>query len=289
MKYLILIALCAFTQLSAQAQQTVEVYTYNQLPPYAYHNKQGELTGVYIDIVQTAVSRMPDYSLSFKVVPWSRAKKEAQLGHAFAILPPYFHAHDWFSVSTPKRPYIWPYSLPLYTQQDVVICTGQALQQPRIHYPNDFKGLRFAMWRGDGRAGEAFQKMLTQHEISVVYVDSIKEAAQSLVYSRADCTVTSKLPFNWSLSQIKQTPNYKKYTQLRQPVELKQALVISNNPGHLGYTDINDEINFPFKKDFVIKFDIEIYKMQRSGELQGIVNKYLKPATQSASNANGSF
>ncbi len=44
----------------------------------------------------------------------------------------------------------------------------------------------------------------------------------------------------------------------------------------LGYTDIDDEKNFPFKKDFSIKFDIEIYKLKRSGGIQEIVDQFIK-------------
>ena len=102
----------------AFSEQRVDIYTYDVLPPYAYRNDQGELTGVYIEIVKVAIARMPGYTAKFHVVPWERAKVSAKHGKAFAILPPYFHAHDWLTDSEPKRPYIWPYSLPLYTQQD---------------------------------------------------------------------------------------------------------------------------------------------------------------------------
>ena len=256
----------------AYPAQPIEIYTYDVLPPYAYRDEQGQLTGVYIEIVKTAVSRMPGYSLTYKVQPWARAKIAVKFGKAFAILPPYFHAHDWLTETKPKRPYIWPYSLPLYTQKDIVICNTEVMTQPRNNYPEDFEGLSFIMWRGDGRAGGAFDNMVSEKRIRVTLVDSIKDKIKLLLLGRFDCTVTSKLPFYWDVSQLKKSGKLK---PLKEAVQLKQVAVISRNDGYLGYSDIDAEKNFPYKKDFSIKFDIEIYKMKQSGELNDIVNRFV--------------
>jgi len=257
---------------SAFSIQLVEIYTYDVLPPYAYKNDQGELTGVYVEIVKTAVSRMPEYSLSFQVVPWARAKEFVKLGSAFAILPPYFHAHDWLTDTEPKRPYIWPYSLPLYTQQDIVLCNAKVLQQPRNRFPEDYEGLTFVMWRGDGRADAAFEKMVKDKKIELHLVKSIEDSLKTLLFNRYDCTITSKLPSAWYIAQLKKNSKYR----LRQGIgEIEQAAGISTNEGFLGYTDIDAEKNFPYKKDFSIKFDIEIYKMKQSGELDDIVKRFV--------------
>ena len=258
----------------ALSAQQVDIYTYDVLPPYAYHNEQGELTGVYIEIVKTAISRMPGYIPKLHVVPWSRAKKYAESGRAFAILPPYFHAHDWLTDKLPKRPYIWPYSLPLYTQQDSVVCNAKSLEEREYHYPGDFEGLSFVMWRGDGRAGEAFNRMIEEGKIEIKLVDSIKDTIRLLAYGRIDCTVTSRLPFAWYLNQFMKTEKHQEIDQSKR-IKLKAVSVVSTNEGYLGYTDIEAEKNFPFKKDFAIKFDIEIYKMRKSGEIHEIVNRFV--------------
>jgi len=67
------------------------------LPPYIYLDEQGELTGIYVEIVKRAVSRMPGYTVTLTPLPWIRAKNEAKKGKTFAILAPYFHAHDWLT------------------------------------------------------------------------------------------------------------------------------------------------------------------------------------------------
>jgi polar amino acid transport system substrate-binding protein len=252
--------------------QKVEIYTYDVLAPLAFRDKQGELTGVYIEIVKKAISRMPEYTVSFNVVPWTRAKHQTKKGKAFAILPPYFHAHDWLTDEEPKRPYIWPYSLPLFTQYDIVVCNEKALTRPRTNYPEDYQGLSFVMWRGDGRAGVKFNQMVEENKIKLKLLNDIKSTIPFLEKGRADCTITSKLTFAWYVKQMKETGEYQKYDE---GVILKESIIISSNDGFLGYTDIDDEKNFPFKKDFSIKFDIEINKLKTNGGIQEIVNKFV--------------
>lgn len=275
MKKIIALILTYFISTSVVfSAQEVNISTYDVLPPFAFRDAQGKLTGVYIETVKKAVSRMPDYTASFDVVPWSRAKTEAKEGMTFAILPPYFHAHDWLTETEPKRPYIWPYSMSLFTQYDVVICNEEALTVPRTEYPQDYLGLTFAMWRGDGRAGEEFNQMAKDKKISLYLLNDVKSVVRFLLIGRADCTVTSKIPFAWSVKQMKRSGEYQKYD--RSGIMLKEVAVISSNEGYLGYTDIKSEQNYPFKKDFSIKFDVEIYKMKKNGEIQEIVDRFVK-------------
>jgi polar amino acid transport system substrate-binding protein len=254
--------------------QEVTVSTYDVLPPFAFKDSQGKLTGVYIEVVKKAVSRMPNYTVSFHVVPWERAKNETKTGSTFAILPPYFHAHDWLTDEEPKRPYIWPYSLPLLTQHDVLICNEKVMNETRTDYPEDFQGLKFAMWRGDGRAGEVLSNMAEEKKISLHLLNDVESVIKFLLSERADCTVTSRIPFTWHVKQMKEMGSYQKYSSNN--VTLKEVLVVSSNDGYLGYTDVDAKKNFPFKKDFSIKFDIEIYKMKKSGEIQEIIERFIE-------------
>ena len=275
MKKIIFILITYFISSSVVfSAQEVNICTYDILPPFAFSDAKGELTGVYIEIVKKAISKIPDYTVSFKVLPWARAKKELEKGKAFAIVPPYFHAHDWLTEAEPKRPYIWPYSLPLFTQYDVVICNEKSLAVPRIVYPDDYTGLKFVMFRGDGRAEEKFTQMVEKKEIDLYLLKNVEDTIPFLLQERADCTITSRIPFAWYVNQLKKTGEYQQHDN--KGVTLKEAAIISRNEGYFGYTDIDDEINFPFKKDFSIKFDIEIYKMKKNGEIQEIVNKFVK-------------
>ncbi len=274
MKKFILFILTVFVLNSISLfAHNVKIYTYDVLPPLAFKNDKGVLTGVYIEIVKKAISRMQDYSVTFVVVPWARAKKSIKEGSAFAILPPYFHAHDWLTDNEPKRPYIWPYSLSLFTQRDVVICNKKVVIKRKPKYPDDYKGLDFVMWRGDGRAGSKFDKMVNEKNINLTLLKDVKTTIKFLQKGRADCTIASRLPFSWYIKQMKKTGEYQKNDR---GIILKEISTISSNEGYLGYTDINDETNFPYKKDFSIKFDIEIYKLKKSGEIQKIIDRFIK-------------
>jgi polar amino acid transport system substrate-binding protein len=252
--------------------QPVEIFTYDTLPPYAYRDEQGQLTGLYVEIVTAAVARMPEYSLSFTVLPWARVKYNAKHGTAFAILAPYFHAHDWLTDTEPVKPYIWPYSLPLYTQEDVVICNANVLLTARKNFPEDYTGLSFVMWRGDGRAKPAFNQLVEDKKIKLTLVNSIKDTVALIQQGWQDCTLTAKQPFYWYLAQYKKSREFQNH---KNEVTLVETVVVSSNDGFLGYTDINSEENYPYKKDFTIKFDIEIYKMKQSGELNDIINRFV--------------
>jgi len=269
-KYFLLCILLTLLTSSAYSVQPVEIYTYDILPPFAFRDESGKLTGIYIEMTRKAIERMSDYSVTFKVVPWARAKEATKKGIAFAILPPYFHAHDWLTDDT-KKPYIWPYSLKLHHQSDVVICNEEIAKTPRPNFPEDFKGLRFVMFRGDGRAGVRFTEMVEKGDISLHLVTDIKTIIKILQIKRADCTACSELPFAWNIKKLKETGEYKK---IYKGVNLVKAATINTNAGYLGYTDVNDEKNFPFKKDFTIKFDIEIYKMKKSGEVDKIIKEF---------------
>ena len=222
--------ICTWISLAAAVQE-VEIYTYDVLPPYAYRNDKQELTGLYIEVVKAAVARMPDYSLKLTALPWERAKHLAKIGDAFAILPPYFHAHDWLTDQPPKRPYIWPYSLPLYTQQDVVICNDTVKLKSDSKYPDDYAGLSFVMWRGDGRAGEQFNDMVKRKEITVNLVNSIDVAINLLVTARHDCTVSAALPFNWYFAKLSKTASFQGFNVKRR---LNILSVVSTNEAYLG-------------------------------------------------------
>ena len=144
-----------------------------------------------------------------------------------------------------------------------------------MQYPSDYKDLSFVMWRGDGRAGVDFNKLVKQGHISVYLVNNIAVVINLLLLGKIDCTVTSALPFAWYLNKH---INSKEFQAMDSEVTLKQTNTISRNEGYLGYTNINAKQNFPYKDDFTLKFDIEIYKMKRNGELNKIVNNFVDKA-----------
>jgi len=275
MKFIMFAFICLITLASTafSVQEVTILVQDTQFPPLKLTDKDGKVTGIYPEIVKKAISRMPDYTVNFKELPWTRVKLYIKEGRSFAMLPPYFHAHDWLTDDEPKRPYIWPYSLPLFTQSDVVICGAKKLDVPRPNWPEDYHDLIFTLERGDGKGGEKFHQMIEKKEIKVVISRSTLHALKLVLLGRADCMVLSKMPFYWLIKEMKKNGDY---ARLGNVLPLKESKTIRTEDGYLGYTDINAEKNFPFKKDFVIKFDIEIYKMKKSGEIQEIIDSFVE-------------
>jgi len=273
MKCIMCVCICLMTLASTafSVQEVTILVDDGDWIPYSYKDQDGEVTGIYPEIVKKAISRMPEYTVKFQGLPWARVKLQLKEGRAFAMLPPYFHAHDWLTDDEPKRPYIWPYSLPLLTQTDIVVCDAKKLESPRPNWPEDYQNLSFAMQRGTGNAGVEFDKMVAENKITLVFARSNLHTIKLLLLGRADCTVISKKPFQWQMNEMKKNGEY---ARLGEVVSLKEAITIRTNEGYLGYTDINDEKNFPFKKDFSIKFDIEIYHMKKNGEIQDIIKRF---------------
>jgi len=273
MKFVMYVFICLITLTSTafSVQEVTILVDDGDWIPYSYKNKDGNVTGIYPEIVKRAISRMPEYTVKFRGMPWSRVKLQLKEGRSFAMLPPYFHAHDWLTDEEPKRPYIWPYSLPLLTQTDIVVCDAAKLEPPRPDWPDDYRNLSFAMQRGTGNAGVEFDRMVEENKIQLVFARSNLHTLKLLLLGRADCTIISEKPYHWQINEMKKSGEY---VRLGKVVPLKESITIRTNEGYLGYSDINDERNFPFKKDFSIKFDIEIYKMKKKGEIQEIIKSF---------------
>ncbi|NYS34888.1 transporter substrate-binding domain-containing protein, partial [Streptococcus danieliae] len=112
-------ALCLFIAASAQAGTATPLVIYgdDDYPPYSYV-ENGQLKGIYTQIVREALQAMPQYAVQLRPVPWKRGLLMLQTGEAFALYPPY----SWRS----ERPYV-RYSVPLLMEQLVLLCNQDVL------------------------------------------------------------------------------------------------------------------------------------------------------------------
>ncbi|MDM8517325.1 transporter substrate-binding domain-containing protein, partial [Desulfobacterales bacterium HSG16] len=223
MKFIMYVFICLITLTSTafSAQEVTILVDDGDWIPYSYKDKDGNDTGIYPEIVKKAISRMPDYTVKFQGMPWSRVKLQIKEGKSFAMLPPYFHAHDWLTDEEPERPYIWPYSLPLLVQTDIVVCNAGKLESPRPNWPDDYRDLSFARQRGTGKEGVEFDKMVKEGKIKLVYARSNLHTVKLLLLGRADCTVISKKPYQWQINEMKKNGEY---ASLGEVVPLKEAM-----------------------------------------------------------------
>lgn len=242
----------------------VTVYADSKYPPYSYL-EGGEAKGIYTEIVKVAFSRMKGYMVTIEAIPWKRGLKRLENGEGFALYPPYFHVL--------KRPYIWPYSLPILDERVVVFCReGVLAKSLRPNWPEDYYNLTIGNNAGFHLGGEEFWQAVKQKKINIEEVGGSRANLLKLGLRRTDCYMNDRLSILWELKKLKAK---REYDEGGRHARLVEGATISIEQGFLGFTN-TDKGKFPFKEDFKKKFDIIIYDMRRNGELQRIVNDFVK-------------
>ncbi|UUZ53760.1 hypothetical protein LP419_34955 [Massilia sp. H-1] len=90
---------------------------------------------------QGGVRAMKGYRITIKPVPWKRGMSMLKAGTAFALYPPYMNLKE--------EPFTWPYSLPLFEEIVVAVCTREVAARPapplagRFLRPHDRQQCRF--------------------------------------------------------------------------------------------------------------------------------------------------
>ncbi len=241
----------------------VTVYADENYPPYSYSEK-GKVEGIYTEILKMAFSKMKSYEVEIVAVPWKRGLKRLKDGEGFALYPPYFH--------TLKRPYIWPYSLPIIEEIVVVFCREDLLlKSPRPNWPEDYYGLTIGNNAGFHLGGDKFWQAVKEEKIKVYEAKGNRESILMLGLKRTDCYMNDRLAILWELKKLKAQG---KYDEGGRHAKLLEGTTITIEQGFLGYTN-RDNGKFPFKEDFKKEFDIIIYEMRRTGEIQKIIDSFM--------------
>lgn len=242
----------------------VTIYADANYPPYSYL-EEGQLEGIYSRIIKTAVSRMEGYKVNLVAVPWKRALRLIENGEGFAVYPPYFHVE--------KRPYIWPYSMPILDERVMVICREDLFFRTlRLNWVEDYYGLTIGINSGFHLGGDAFWQAVKDKKIIVSEAKGNRENLLQLGLKRIDCYLNDRVSILWELKQLKLSGEY---DEGGKHAVLMEGATVSIEQGFLGFTAM-DKGKYPFKEDFKKQFDIVIYDMRRTGEMQEILNDFLR-------------
>lgn len=245
---------------NVQAETSVTVYTDENFAPYTYM-AGSEVKGLYIDIMDKAFSRMDGYSVKIDAVPWKRALWYIETGDGFAVFAPYYRPSE--------RPYISPYSVPFFEEDVVVFCREEVMNIPRKKWPEDFKGLVIGRTAGFLSGGEGLAKAIKD---GVVFLDEYKGVRENIIKmlaGRIDGYINDRQTILMGIKAIQKDEGL--YPDKR----LVEAAVVSAEKVYLGYS-AKGKAKFPFKDDFVKKFDMVIENMKRSGEIQAIEENFKK-------------
>jgi len=229
-------------QTAATAPQIVTIVVDDDYPPYSYlENRQ--LKGVYIELLQQAAALLaPEYQLKLQPEPWRRALAGIEQGQVFAIMPPYQNPLE--------RPYIQPYSVPLFTEEVVAFCAEHidfdALLQHKQRLTR--QPLQLGMNAGYLILNPQLQQATQQGLIQIWENKSTDINILKLLRGRLDCYLNDRQSTLWGLQQLR----------LRQPQlpfrPLREAMLVMRRTAHIGYS-ADPTGKFAYKQHFIAKMD----------------------------------
>ncbi len=247
-KFILLVLCVLFMNSMLFAKQQVTIYGDDSYPPYSY-KENNEAKGIYVDILKLAFSKMENYEIIIKMIPWKRGLKYIKQGEAFALFPPY---HD-------KDRLLWMIFSEPILKEEIIVFGKDVNLKGKTKWPDDFYGYTIGMNRGFtpyGVGGAAFGDAYTAGKIKIEEANTTEQNLKKLVRDRFLFYIYDKL------LDIGPYPS------------IKRGIVINTNDGHLGFTKKN--VNYMFMSDFKDTFNQIIKNLKNSNEIHEIIEKYLK-------------
>jgi len=265
MKNVLIFIICIMALPAFGEKIDVTIYVDDAYKPFSYKGKDGQAEGIYINVLETAFSRMESFNVAIKPIPWKRGKHLMEMGDGFGLAPAFYHGHDW--------PYLHPYSLPFYTETITAVCTEKTLETPRLNWPQDYLGLQVGNVTGyDGWGGKEFRKLVKEGKIKYQEAKGSAENILKLGAGRVHCIMMEDTAFDYAYGKLKLSGKYN-----QKMARIKKGAIIGVDHVYIGYSKTaRTKGKYPFQFDFMQAFDNEIYKMIKSGEIKEIMSSYEK-------------
>jgi len=242
----------------------VTIHVDDSYRPFSFSDGK-QAKGMYIDVLRTAFSRMDGFEVSMAPVPWKRGKRMMKDGDGFGLAPAYFHGHDW--------PYLYPYSLPFYTETIVAKCTDKVLISARPDWPEDYHGLTVGSIVGfDGWGGVEFRSMVKRGKVKCLEeLKGSDKVIKMLLAKRYDCIMIARQAFAFEIEKFLITGAY----DYDKHAIIQEGAVIGTDPVYIGYWEVGIRMGkYPYAHKFRKAFDTVIYQMTKSGEIEIIMQDY---------------
>ncbi|OBV36836.1 substrate-binding periplasmic protein [Janthinobacterium psychrotolerans] len=254
-------ALCLFlasVAVRAAPPQPLTIYGDDGYPPYSYV-EDGQMKGIYTDILREALRAMPQYQVRLLPVPWKRGVLMMQAGDAFALYPPYKLAGE--------RPTV-TYSIPLLTEHVVVFCNQDvAARRPLASWPLDYRGLRIGLNAGFLVGDEAYHAAVKSGALVVDAVKGTRSNLLKLMRGRIDCYINDRLSVQSELQRL-----HGEGQLVPSMLAVRETAQLASQQGYLGYGPALPA-TAPYRADFIARFNAVIAQMQRSGAIARIVER----------------
>ena len=227
-------------------------------PPYSF-KANGKITGIYTDIIASAVTRM-EQPATITFLPWKRGLSDLKNGKLPMLYPPYYRPQ--------QRPYM-AYSTAILEETLVIYC-HRDLKLTDKQFPQDYTGLTFGQNSGFS-SGPAVEAATHQGIIRLTEVNSTAANLKKLFNRRIDCYINDRLSIQYQLALM----NKARPLTLS---DIEETHILSREKGYLAF---NKEAGNDVKR-FIEQFNQVIATMKASGEIDAIVERYTR--TSSAAN-----
>ncbi|NOH71328.1 ABC transporter substrate-binding protein [Vibrio pectenicida] len=242
---------------SVFAKTNVVIYGDDSYPPYSYVDS-GRMTGIYTVVLERIFSKMPEYNVTIKGVPWKRGLLEIEGGKSFALYPPYKRPE--------QRPYM-EYDMSILDEKLVVVCQKSVLSSPKPNWPGDYMGLTIGNNSGFSAGGDEFRAAVKSGKIKLSETKGTPKNLLKLIAGRVDCYMNDALSIQWELKKLQKEGKYNGQS-------LVEGATISSEQGFLGIATKAGK--FPFKDDFKSQYHKILSEMKASGEVDQIIQKFVK-------------
>lgn len=243
-----------------QAKQSVLIVGDDDYPPYSYL-ENGRNQGIYHRILERVFAAMPEYDVEVRLYPWKRALRMVEQGRALGIVPPYLGYEE--------RPYLAPYSDPILEEVTVAWCRDDVGMEPGAAFPRDYDGITFGLNTGFHVVARPFQRAVQQGRVSVDPVPGTQRNIERMLLGRVDCYINDRRSIIWTLHEIATQEGSARIKDVHEISE------VARYAGHIGFSARRAEA-----RDFVARFNTELRRLRETGEIDAIVEAYMREATE---------
>jgi polar amino acid transport system substrate-binding protein len=248
----------------AESKKNIRLLGDSSYYPYAFAAGT-EMKGFYSELIRQVAQRLPDYEIELQPIPWKRGLAQIESGEAFGLFPPYrFDA---------ERPYIYPYSRPLYTEAIVIFCRTDRIGAAfGSQWPADYLGMSLATNLGFTLAGEDFWQPIRQGQIHHYEFGGNRESLLALVlHGRVDCYANDRQSIIVTLRQLQD--HYRQMPVQRVLAPIRETTLILEQPAYIGYTRKHPE-RYPEGARFIEQFDAAWLEYQNSKAYRQFVEQF---------------
>ncbi|XOV77676.1 MAG: substrate-binding periplasmic protein [Aestuariibacter sp.] len=232
--------------------------------PYSYVNHDG-LVGFYPSLINRVAEGLPEYRVRLAPIPWKRGLKRMENGTGLGLFPPYLFEKE--------RPFIRPYSYPLFTEEVTVFCRSDVLQDSfNGQWPSDYYGKTISTNLGFKLFKKEMWEPFKSGDISHVEFQGTDENLfQLAVTGLADCYANDRNSITLGLKKLEQKLTEQGREHLLHPIQ--ETTVLLQQRGYIGYSK-KFRKNFPDSDRFIERFDEALEQFIASGEYRTFVTNY---------------